>query len=69
MRAICILLVYSTSKSTHLYSITGNFLIRQVYTQAGRRVGIIADMSLSAPSLDLEISHVGLCRVGVRQPT
>jgi hypothetical protein len=34
MRAICILLVYSTSKSTHLYSITGNFLIPQVYHQA-----------------------------------
>jgi hypothetical protein len=34
-RAICVLLVYSTSKSTHLYSIPGNFLIRQVYIQAG----------------------------------
>jgi hypothetical protein len=34
MRTICILLVYSTSESTHLYSITGNFLIRQVYNQA-----------------------------------
>ena len=34
MRAICILLVYSTSKSTYLYSITSNFLIRQVYHQA-----------------------------------
>ena len=38
MKAICIRAVYSIGKYTHLYSITGNFLIRQVYTQAGLRV-------------------------------
>jgi hypothetical protein len=30
VKVICILLVYSVGKSTHLYSITGSFLIRQV---------------------------------------
>ena len=34
MRVTCILLVYSISKSTHPYSITGDFLIRYVYNQA-----------------------------------
>ena len=49
MKAICILAVYSMGKSTHLYSITGNFLIRQVYAQAGLRVETTGPCHLVEP--------------------
>jgi hypothetical protein len=47
VRVICILLVYSTAKSTHLYSQAGHsssygshFLIRQVYNPSGFRPAV-----------------------------
>ena len=36
MRVICILVGYFPSKSIHLYSITGNFLIRLLAVKASR---------------------------------
>jgi hypothetical protein len=63
MRTIYILLVYSTSESTHLYSIAGNFPIRPVYNQAVQ-VGHAQPGQRSRPGLLRPLEPSGLEDVG-----
>jgi hypothetical protein len=53
MRAICIVSVYSTAKSTYLYSLAGNlphFLIRQVYTPCRPPAGLLGSLEVNEDS-------------------